>query len=158
MKKNRFIEKLVRKESIKLAQPSKIIAEDYDKKAKNSLKSAKILLEQQLYEEATAMSYYAMYHKTTSLFFLVGIKCENHAGTIILLKELFGIDNETITEAKKERIHSQYYTDNETTKESSEQLIKEAEEYLDELDYFIDTLTKKQQEDYRATFARTYTP
>jgi uncharacterized protein (UPF0332 family) len=117
MKKIKFIQKLVKEEKILLVEPSKEIAESYKNKSTNSLKAAKLLYEQGLLEEATSMGYYAMYHKTNSLFYLIGLKCENHAAAIILLKELFDIDNKDISFAKVERVDKQYYTDFVITKD-----------------------------------------
>jgi len=39
-----------------------------------------------------------------ALLFKVGIKSENHTASILLLKELFGLDNSKILNAKKERM------------------------------------------------------
>lgn len=78
------------------------------------------------------MSYYAMYNSLTALLFKVGVKCENHSGSIILFKNLFGrMDlHKTIKFAKKERVDKQYYVDFILTKESAVDLIKKAEDFL----------------------------
>jgi uncharacterized protein (UPF0332 family) len=34
-----------------------------------------------------------MYYSVLALFFATGIKCENHTAAIILLREIFAIDN-----------------------------------------------------------------
>jgi len=39
------------------------------------------------------MAYYSMYYSVLALFFATGIKCENHTAAIILLREIFAIDN-----------------------------------------------------------------
>ena len=91
MKTIKFIQKLVSEHLIELVEESQEIYQLYNKKSENSLKAAKILLKQDLVEESTSMSYHAMFHKTTALFRKTGIKCENHAATIILLQEIFGI-------------------------------------------------------------------
>ena len=53
-----------------------------------------------------------MYNNLLSLFFLCGIKCENHSASAILLKEVFNQLElyELFSEAKTERIDKQYYT------------------------------------------------
>lgn len=156
MRKIKFIDRLVNDKKIELVDESKEIYESYNLKSENSLKAAKILFEQQLIEESTSMSYYAMFHKTTALFRLIGIKCENHAATIILLKELFDIDNKNISFAKEERIDKQYYTDFILTKDDTKEIIEKAEQFIDEIDYFTDKLTENKRKDFRETFRNIY--
>jgi len=156
MRKINFIQKLVNNETIQLTESSKEICESYKHKSTNSLKAAKILIKQELIEEATSMSYYAMFHKAIALFRIVGVKCENHTATIILLKKLFNIDNTDISYAKEERIDKQYYTDFIITKEDAKDLINKAEKFIDELDIFIDKLTEEQRINYKEEFEKTY--
>jgi uncharacterized protein (UPF0332 family) len=156
MRKIKFIENLIIDEKIELVEESKEIYESYNKKSENSLKAAKILLQQELIEESISMSYYAMFHKTTSLFRLIGIKCENHAATIILLKELFKIDNNKISFAKEERIDKQYYTDFVITKEDTKDMIEKAEEFIEDIDYYIDKLTESKKKYFREIFKENY--
>ncbi|MBU1199791.1 MAG: HEPN domain-containing protein [Nanoarchaeota archaeon] len=146
---NKFITKLIKEEKITLIDPSEEIAESYHQKSRNSLKAAEILITQDLLEEATSMTYYSMYNKATALLYLVGIKCENHTGTIILLKEIFEIDNKEIKDAKKERIDKQYYTEFKISKEQVEQQIETTKEFTDQLNYFIENLTEEQKKQYK---------
>jgi len=95
------------------------------------------LLQSNHMEESVSMAYYSMYYLLTSLLFRTGIKCENHAASIILLTELFGIDNAKISFAKRERIDKQYYVDFQITKEEAQDIIKIAEEISAELTDFI---------------------
>ena len=89
-----------------LVEPSNEISGSYLGKADNCLRSAQILLDSDLYENSVSMSYYAMYNSLTALLFKVGVKCENHAGSIIVFRELFGRNDlyRKIFFAKKERI------------------------------------------------------
>src|SRR3989344_863595 len=102
------------------------------------------------------MAYYAMYHKTTSLFYLIGIKCENHAATIILLKELFGIDNKSISSAKTERIDKQYYTDFVVRNNDVTELISIAESFIGGVDLFVDKITEEEKKHYLKEFKKAY--
>ena len=156
MKKISFIQKLVDEEKIYLIETSPEICESYNKKSINSLKAAKLLLSQNLLEESTPMSYYAMYHKVTALFYQIGIKCENHAAAIVLLKELFNLDNRNISFAKKERVDKQYYTDFAVTQTDVKNLIKKAEQFIAYIDNFFDQLTTKQRNDYKKEFENRY--
>ena len=156
MKKINFILTLINEKKISLIDASDEVSESYDNKSKTSLKAAKILLDQNLLEEAISMSYYSMYHKANSLFRLIGIKCENHSAIILLLKELFKINNKEISFAKEERINKQYYTDFLVTKQDVKNGIKDAGSFIDELDLFIDSLTKDKKEDYKQKFVDEY--
>ena len=87
--KNKFLDELKKEEKLRLLEPSENIQKSYSEKSANSLKSAKLLLQNNLYENSIGMSYYAMYNLLIALLFRVGIKCENHSGSILLLKLLF---------------------------------------------------------------------
>jgi uncharacterized protein (UPF0332 family) len=73
---------------------------------------AKLAFKNNYFESAVTQSYYSMYNNLLSLFFLCGIKCENHSASAILLKEVFNQLElyELFSEAKTERIDKQYYT------------------------------------------------
>ena len=109
MRKINFLAKLFDEGKLQLVNPSEEIKDSYIKKSESNLISAKILLENNKLEESVSLVYYSMYHMLTALLFKVGIKCENHSASIILLKELFSIDNSGIFFAKKERVDKQYY-------------------------------------------------
>ena len=91
------------------------------------------------------MSYYAMYNLLLTLLFRIGIKCENHGGSILLLKILFS-ENELyklISDAKKERIDKQYYVTtekDEITKEIADELLNNAEDFVLRLKLVIKNL------------------
>ena len=135
MKRNSFLNKLKKEEKVELIESSEEIQDSYSEKSVNCLKSAKLLLQNNLYENSIGMSYYAMYNLLVALLFKTGIKCENHTGSILLLKLLF---EETdlftlISDAKRERIDKQYYvtTDkDEITKEIAEELLTDAEDFV----------------------------
>ena len=89
MKKNNFLNTLKTEEKLELVESSEEIYDSYLEKSANCLKSAKLLLQNNLYENSIGMSYYAMYNLLIALLFKIGIKCENHGGSILLLKLLF---------------------------------------------------------------------
>jgi len=115
-----------------IVDPSKNISESYLLKSDSHIESAKILLRSGKLEESVSMSYYAMYHCLLALLFRYGIKSENHAVSIILLKELFKENNlaELISFGKSERFDKQYYTDFEITKMDAEDMVRKAEEFM----------------------------
>ncbi|MEK6863355.1 MAG: HEPN domain-containing protein [Nanoarchaeota archaeon] len=132
---NKFLNKLKKEEKLGLVEPSEDICVSYSDKSANCLKSAKLLLQNNLYENSVGMSYYAMYNQLTALLFRAGVKCENHAGSILLLKLLFGKEElfEIISDAKKERIDKQYYVTtekDEITKDIADELFGSAEDFV----------------------------
>lgn len=152
MKKINFLAKLKEEGKLKIVEPSEDIKESYIMKSKSSLKSAKILLENNQIEDAIPMGYYSMYNMLTALLSKVGIKCENHSASIIILKELFGIDNSKISFAKTERVDKQYYVDFKTSKQEVGNIIEIAEEFNHSLYNFIEKLTTKRISGYRVQF------
>ncbi len=147
MKKTRFLKELIEKNSLKISRPNKQISNTYGKKSENSLKASKILLENNLIEESVTMSYYSMYHKATCLLRYCGIKCENHKATIILLTDLFKIETKLLQHAKDKRILNQYKTDFSSEKHDAVKLIKQTEEFIAKIDFYIDLLTSEDLKD-----------
>ena len=127
MRRIQFLNRLYKEGKLKLVEPSREIKGAYLQRADESLSSAKALLDIGNLKDAVALAYYAMYHTLLALLFRTGIKCENHAAAIILLKEVFGIDNNSISKAKEERIDKQYYVDFEVTKDEVQEGIASAE-------------------------------
>lgn len=133
--KNIFLNKLKEEGKLETIEPSDEICESYLDKSDKCIKSAKVLLENKLYENSVSMSYYAMYNSLTALLFRSGIKCENHSGSILLLKLLFEQKElfKVISDAKKERIDKQYYVTEEKVeinKDIAEQLLRDAEDFV----------------------------
>lgn len=143
MKKAGFLRRLHKEKKLKIVEPSEEIKQAYIDKSSASIKSAEILLQNSLLENSVPAAYYSMYNMVMALFFKIGIKCENHAGSIILLKELFMIDNSKIEFAKKERVDKQYYVDFKISRKEVESLISMAKEFNSNLYDFIDRMTNK---------------
>ena len=150
--KNKLLAELIKENKLKLVESSEEIKDSYLEKSQSNLDSAKILLENNKLEESVSLTYYSMYNIATSLFFKTGIKCENHSALIILLKEIFEIDNSSISYAKKERIDKQYYADFEITKEEVNEAIKSAEDFSSILIDFISKMNNSDIEEYREKF------
>lgn len=160
MKKPGFLSKLKAEGKIKPIEPSEEISSSYIEKADNCLKSAKILLQNNLYENSVSMSYYVMYNSLTALLFKTGIKCENHAGSIILLKKLFEKVElfKIISFAKEERIDKQYYVTSKEnfvlTKESAKDMIEKAEDFLVKIKLIMSELRTEEIESIRSRFEK----
>ena len=148
MKSKGFLKQLKKEGKLAIVEPSEEIKDSYLTKSESNLASSKILLENEKLEESISLAYYIMYNILTSLLFKIGIKSTNHSGGIILLKEIFGIDNSKIEFAKKERIDKQYYADFKITKKDAEDMIKTAEGFNAVLREFIDNLNNEDIERY----------
>jgi len=153
---NSLIKKLVAKGTIKLTEASNEICESYLKKSDKSLLSSKTLLTIDNFDDATALTYYSMYYSVLGLFFKCGIKSENHAGTIILLKEIFDIDNTKIQNSKKERVDKQYYVEFKATKSEVDEGIKIAEEFNSIIKENIDKISLNEISKIRELFKEKY--
>ena len=154
---NRFLNKLKKEKKLELVEPSEDICNSYSDKSTNCLKSAKLLLQNNLYENSVGMSYYAMYNQLTALLFRIGIKCENHAGSILLLKILFGEEElfKIISDAKKERIDKQYYVTtekDEIPKEIAVELLNSAEDFVLKMKVVIKNLNGDTIDQLRGKF------
>lgn len=151
---NMFLNKLKKEEKLELVKPSEEICDSYSEKSANCLKSAKLLLQNNLYENSIGMSYYAMYNLLLALLFRVGVKCENHGGSILLLKLLFEENDlfKLISDAKKERIDKQYYVTtekDEITKEIAEELLNNAEDFVLKMKVVIKNLNNDSIDEIR---------
>lgn len=154
MRRADFLRKLHDEGKLKEVDPSAEIAEAYLQKSDKPLVSAKALLDIGNLEDSVAMAYYAMYHCLVALLFRTGIKCENHSAAIILLQEVFGIDNSQISKAKSERVDKQYYVDFSISKSETGDAILAAEEFKANLKDFIDRLNSEKINEYHNTAVR----
>jgi len=141
MTRRDFFRKLQHEHRLMLVAPSQEIAGSYLAKSDSFLDSARILREAEHFEEAVSMAYYSMYHAMTALLSRAGIRCENHAGGIMLLEELFGMDISALDEAKRMRVDTQYYVDRSLTLEDLEELIRVADDFHDLVHDRIDRIT-----------------
>ena len=162
MKKQNFLNKIKEEGKLELVEPSEEICDSYLEKADNCLKSAKLLLKNNLYENSISMSYYVMYNSLTALFFKVGIKSENHSASILLFNKLFkrGDLFRIISFAKKERIDKQYYVASKhnplnfkLVKESAQDMHIKAENFLVQMKLLIKQINTEQIEKIRKEYS-----
>ncbi len=144
-----FLRKLHKQKALLLVEPSDDIRDAYLKKSESYLASAKLLLDNERYEEAVSMGYYSMYYSAQALFFATGIRCENHSAAIMLLEDIFGIDNSAIKSAKAERIDKQYYVTSAPVRYDVITLIRDAESFNAGLLDTIARLTREKKESFR---------
>lgn len=149
MKKINFLKKIKEQGKLELVEPSNEMQDSYLKKADNCFRSAKILSQNNLYENSMSEAYYCMYNSLLALLFKIGIKSENHSASIILFENLFNKEDLTkiISSAKTERIDKQYYVESnqvsKATKESCDEMINNAESFFLKIKVLIDKITNK---------------
>jgi uncharacterized protein (UPF0332 family) len=129
MKSLDFLSKLIREGKLELVEDSEAISLSYEKKAIECREVARLAFDNMYFESDITQSYYSMYNNVLSLFFKCGIKCENHTAAAIILRDLFNQNElyEMFSEAKKERIDKQYYTNpsyDNSIKDSAIDIIK----------------------------------
>lgn len=158
MKKANFLAKLKKEGKLELVEPSEEMKISYLQKAENCLKSAKLLFQNQLYENSTSEAYYCMYNSLLALLFKTGIKSENHSASIVILKKLFKEDAlyNIISLAKEERIDKQYYVESQqivkATKESCNNIIIKSEGFLIKMKLLISQLNNQKIDLIRKSF------
>lgn len=148
MKRINFLVKSAGERKLQAVEPNDGVAEAYLQRSNESLSSAKALFKIGNLKDAVALAYYSMYHSLLAVLFRVGIKCENHAASIILLKEIFEIDNTKISRAKSDRVDRQYYVDFSVNQKEADNSIKTAEEFIAEMNSFIATLNEEAIKEY----------
>ncbi len=149
MQRPGFIRDLYHEKKIQVVRPSRDVKDAYLHKSERYLSSARLLFENEHYEEAVSMAYYSMYYCVIALFFQAGLKCENHTAAIILLEEVFGLEGSALANAKRERIDTQYYVDTRTTAEDVREMIHDAEAFNTRTSDFIARMTNRGIEKYR---------
>jgi uncharacterized protein (UPF0332 family) len=143
------LKRLHKDKALQIVTPSTEIKEAYLRKSDSYLASAKLLLENERFEESVSMAYYSMYYSVLALFFATGIKCENHTAAIMILGDIFGIDNSSILHAKTERIDKQYYVASAPVRDDVIDLIRSAESFNAIVFDTIDRLTTDKIETLR---------
>ena len=147
--KQGFLKKLYKDKDLQLVAPNDVVKTAYLKKSESFLASARLLRDNERFEESVSLTYYSMYYSVLALFFATGIKCENHSAAIILLDEIFGIDNSAIKSAKSERIDKQYYVATAPVRSEALILIKTAELFNAKLLDVVDRLTNDKIDSFR---------
>ncbi len=157
MKKPNFLSKLKGEGKLELVESSDEICNSYLEKADNCLKSARLLYQNNLFENSVSMSYYTIYNSLTALLFKTGIKCENHAGSILVFRKLFGRDDlfRIVSFAKEERIDKQYYVASKQDflgKESARDMLSNAENFIIQIKLVIQNLRNEDVKSIREKF------
>ncbi|MBN1376957.1 HEPN domain-containing protein [Candidatus Woesearchaeota archaeon] len=155
MKRSDFLKKIHKEGKLELVEPSQNISKSYIEKSNKSLKSAHILIKNNLYEDSVSKSYYAIYYCLLALLFRTGIKCENHTASIIIFKELFDKNTSSkINPIKKTRINTDYSVENEPGSEETKRLYKEAENIILDMKIILNNINETKINKIREDFKK----
>ena len=147
MKKLSFLDRLKNEGTLELVELSDDISKSFLIKSEKCSQVAKLAFNAGIYENAISEAYYSIYNNVTALFYKCGIKCENHSAAVILIKELFKLDNlhKIFSEFKKDRIDNQYYTPvinaEPITKEKCHERLKTAQKFNLDLKIQMEKIT-----------------
>ena len=125
-------------------------AEKHFEKAKKKLEAAKLLLEKEFFDDSVSRAYYAMYHAAKAVLILKNIDPQKHAGVV----SMFGLHfvNEGLIErylgsalayAKETREIGDYEEFMETSKDTAEAVIDDAENFLEKVGALLQKMLAK---------------
>ncbi|MBN2517625.1 MAG: HEPN domain-containing protein [Candidatus Altiarchaeota archaeon] len=151
MKDSELLRKAAKAHQLEVVAPSENVFKSYTRKSGDCLKSAEILAGNGLYDNSISEAYYAIYDSLTALLRKTGVKCENHAVSIVLLEVLFGEKplRDIATWARDKRIDSQYYVDSHSNQTLSSEMISKAENFLGRVESIARRMTSEQADAMR---------
>lgn len=138
-----FFEKCLKNGKIKEFSRGKSLVDKEVNSAESDLKWAKESLKDENYKWATIQTYYSMFHSARALLYKKGYREKSHSCLIESVRvlyvekgELKSIHVETMQRAKVLREGADYYS--EFRKESAEDLVDGAMEFLNDVKNIID--------------------
>jgi len=137
------------KDGLKIVEPNERLSKSYLEQSKSSLLRAEKDLNEKDYLWSTVAIYYAEYYALYSFLQRIGIKCENHACSILTVSLLLGENKtKTINEHKGKRIDAQYYikVDQE---DKIKMMLNEAKIFVGNFDNLISSINEEEVKDYR---------
>lgn len=137
------------KDGVKITNPSKIISDSYIGLAKSTLKGAGMMLDGKDLLWATVMIYYAEYYALYSFLARIGVKCENHLCSILLVAYLLGREKtKKIERDRYRRVDAQYYL--RTVEEDRiMDMFNSAKIFVNEFDDIVSKIKDEKIDSYR---------
>lgn len=137
------------KDGLKIVEPNERLSKSYIEQAKSSLLRAEKDFEDKDLLWSTVAIYYAEYYALYSFLQRIGIKCENHACSILAVTLLLGEDKTKIINLhKNKRIDAQYYM--KVDQESNVKLmLQEAKRFVSNFDEIVSNLSESEIKGYR---------
>ena len=145
------------RDGLKVVEPNERLSKSYLEQAKSSLLRAEKDLNDNDFLWATVAIYYAEYYALYSFLQRIGVKCENHACSILAAGILLGEDKtKTINEHKDKRIDAQYYI--KVGQEASiNAMIQEAKLFVANFDEITANLSEDEIKKYREGISKKKT-
>lgn len=137
------------KDGLKIVEPNERLSKSYLEQAKSTLLRAEKDLNDKDFLWATVAIYYAEYYALYSFLQEIGVKCENHACSILAVTYLLGEDKtRTINQHKGKRIDAQYYikVDQEI---KIRNMLQEAKLFVANFDEIVSNLSEREIKEYR---------
>ena len=137
------------KDGLRIVEPNSRLSKSYLEQAKSSLLKAEKDFNAGDFLWATVTIYYAEYYALYSFLQKIGIKCENHACSMLVVTLLLGEDKtDVINRHKDKRIDAQYYM--KVDQESKIMLmLQEAKIFVSRFDELVSNLTESEIKEYR---------
>ncbi len=142
------------KDGLRIVEPNERLSKSYLEQAKSSLLRAEKDLNDKDFLWATVAIYYAEYYALYSFLQRIGIKCKNHACSILATTLLLGDDKtKTINEHKGKRIDAQYYmkVDQEIKIRA---MLQEAKIFVSNFDELVSKLNEREIKNYREAISK----
>lgn len=137
------------KDGLRIAEPNERLSKSYLEQAKSSLLRAEKDLDDNDSLWVTVAIYYAEYYALYSFLQRIGVKCENHACSILAASLILGKEKtNTINEHKGKRIDAQYYmkVDQEIKVRA---MLQEAKTFVSDFDEIVSNLSEGDTNLYR---------
>jgi uncharacterized protein (UPF0332 family) len=137
------------KDGLKIVEPNERLSKSYIEQAKSSLLRAEKDFNDKDLLWSTVTIYYAEYYALYSFLQRIGVKCENHACSILAVTLLLGEDKTRIINLHKDkRIDAQYYM--KVDQESKIRLmLQEAKRFVSNFDEIVSNLSENEIIEYR---------
>ena len=142
------------KDGLKVVEPNERLSKSYLEQAKSSLLRAEKDLDDKDFLWATVAIYYAEYYALYSFLQKIGVKCENHACSILAVAFLLGEGKtKTINLHKDKRIDAQYYmkVDQEINIKT---MLQEAKMFVADFDEVVSNLSEWGINQYRENISK----
>lgn len=137
------------KDGLKVVEPNDLLSKSYLEQAKSSLLRAEKDLNDKDLLWATVAIYYGEYYALYSFLQKIGLKCENHACSLLAATILLGESKtKTIIQHKDKRIDAQYYIKFDQEPKVRE-MLKEAKMFVAEFDELVSNLSGQEIVEYR---------
>jgi len=144
------------KDGLKVVEPNERLSKSYLEQAKSSLLRAEKDLNDKDFLWATVAIYYAEYYALYSFLQKIGVKCENHACSILAVAFLLGEGKtKTINLHKDKRIDAQYYmkVDQEINIKT---MLQEAKMFVADFDEVVSNFSEEDIKQYRENISENH--